>query len=156
MTEFSLEQIFSESSYLLLTGLLAAGLFFLIAGLREIKDSSLQGLLLIALSAFFACAHALYLINIPTGSFMAKAVGCLSLWQWLAVLFAPALVALFLSRGLLFLIMTYFRAGLVRVFFGLTLVFFLYIVGLQWPVDIKGILVVLWAFSLLEVELGTA
>ena len=52
-----LKDIFAGSSFLILTGLIAAAFFFAMAGLREIRDGSLEGLLYLALSLFFALAH---------------------------------------------------------------------------------------------------
>ena len=151
-----LENIFANTSTLLATGLIAAVLFFAMVGIRELKDNQMQGFLFIVLSLFFACIHLFYLLNVPPDSFMAKPFANLGFWGWLAVLFSTALIGLYLVIGLLNFIMSHFRAATLKIFFGLTLICYLYIVGSNWPVDVKGILTVIWGWFWFEIEIKTA
>ena len=44
----------------------------------------------------------------------------------------------------------------VKVFFGLTLLCYLYMVGQSWPIDVKGILTIIWLTMLFKTELSVA
>ncbi len=154
--DYSLTHIFYSGSYLLLTSFLAAALFFLMVGYREMREGHLEGLLLVSVAVFFTVAHVYYLLNIPAGSPFAMAAGELSLWSWLAVLFAPALIALFVLVGLVNLLTHHNRLGLVKLFFGLTLLCFLYMLGPDWPQDVRGIVAGLYFFTWYNVEFAVA
>ena len=154
--DYSLTLIFCSGSYLLLTSFLAASLFFLMVGYRELKEGHLEGLLLVAFAVFFAAAHAYYLLNIPTGSPFAMSAGELNLWSWLTVLFAPALIALFVLVGLVNFLTNHPRLGLVKLFFGLTLLCFLYMLGPDWPQDVRGIVAGMYFLSWYNVEFAVA
>jgi len=151
-----LENIFANASTLLAIGLIAAVLFFAMVGIRELKDNQMQGFLFIVLSIFFACIHLFYLFNLPPDSFMAKPFANFGFWGWLAVLFSTALIGLYLAIGLFNFITSQVRSAALKIFFGLTLICYLYMIGGNWPVDVKGILTIIWGWLWFEIELKTA
>ena len=116
-----LVDIFAGSSFLIPSGLVAAALFFAMAGLREIKESCQEGLLYLALSLFFALAHFFLLFNATSTNCISRAVAQPDFWSWLISLLAPALIVLFLGFGLFSFLTARFREALVKTFFGLTL-----------------------------------
>lgn len=152
----TLEYIFAEGAFLLMTGLVAIALFFLMAGLREIRDRQLPGLLFLSLALFFAGVHVLYAVNLPADSTVARMLADLGFWGWLGAIFAPALIGMYFVRGLVSFVLTHLRAGLIKLFFGLTLLCYLYMLGDAWPADVKGILIIIWSLTWLEVETSHA
>ena len=152
----TLEHIFAEGAFLLMTGLVATALFFLMTGLREVKNHQLQGLLFLSLALFFAGVHALYVVHLPADSSVSRMLADLGLWGWLGAIFAPALIGMYLVRGLVSFVMANLRVGLIKVFFGLTLVCYLYMLGDAWPADVKGILIIIWGLTWLNVETSHA
>ena len=152
----TLEHIFTEGAFLLMTGMVATALFFFMAGLREIRHHQLQGFLFLTMALFFAGVHTLYAVNLPADSGVARMLAGLGFWGWLASICAPALIGMYLVRGLVSFVMRHLRAGLVKLFFGLTLLCYLYMLGNAWPVDVKGILILIWGLTWLEVETSQA
>lgn len=151
-----LENIFADASNFLVTGLVAAVLFFAMVGLRDLKDNQMHGFLFIVLAIFFACVHLFYLLNIPPDSLMAKPFANFGFWGWLAAVLSTALIGLFLIIGLFNFIMSHFRVAALKIFFGLTLICYLYMIGSNWPVDVKGILTIIWVWFWFEIELKMA
>jgi len=147
-----LASIFANLSSLLLVGALVAALFFAGAGLRELKSGFLQGLLFVGTALFFVAAHLYYLSNIPEGTRFAAAVGDLDFWEWGAMLLAPALIVIYLLKGILELALSARQAALTRIFFGLTLMCFVYMVGRTWPPDVKTILTAFYGLVWFEIE----
>ncbi len=147
-----LASIFVNASSLLLVGALVAALFFAGAGLRELKSGFLQGLLLICAAAFFVSTHLYYLLNIPEGSRFAAEVTDLNFWAWGAMLLAPALIVMFLARGVCDMVRNQRQVALTRLFFGLTLLCFVYMIGSTWPADSKAIVTAFYGFTWLDLE----
>lgn len=154
--EQHLIKVFSQSAYLILLGTTAIALFFFMAAIRELQSRHLDGLLFLALAVFFTVAHFVYLGSLPSASPIQPGEGSLGFWQWLNLFFAPALIGLFLLFGIYRLIANAPYAGLVKVFLGLTLLCYLYMVGADWPVDVKGILALLYCGAWFELGLRTA
>ncbi len=154
--EIELVKIFADSSFMLLVGLLVGSIFFIITALRSLREDHMEGSLYGAVGLFFAAAHVYYLLNIPPDSQAAFVIPVLNLWSWLVLLFAPALVALFLLYTLINWIMARSKAGFFSLFFGLTLACLIFLIGKEWALDIRGILVATWAFFFFAVQLETA
>jgi hypothetical protein len=79
-----------------------------------------------------------------------------SLWGWLVFLLAPALVVLFLLYTLINWIMARSKAGFFSLFFGATLACLLFLIGDQWPMDVRGILTATWTFFFFSVQLESS
>lgn len=154
--ESSIQHLLTGSYTLQLYGLLAAALFFAMIGIRELRDERLDGLLFLAMAGFFALAHLFYLLQLPVDSPLAGIVSQGEIWKWLAFVLAPVLIFLYLMFGLYSFVRYRFRDGLLKLFFGLTLLCYLYMLGQYWAVDVKGILTLTWTLIWLDVELGTA
>ncbi len=154
--EHELTRIFTLNTSLYLSGLIAAALFFGMVGIRELQVKRLDGFLYLALSLFFFVAHFLYLFNLPDKTPIGSSENLDMFWQWLVSVFAPALIALYLVVGIYNFILAHVKLGLVKMFFGLSLICFLYLLGQNWAVDIKGILTVLWCLVWFDVEFQTA
>jgi hypothetical protein len=154
--DYSIAQAFINSSLLHLCALLAASMFFGMIGLKILQDEDLGGMLFIAFSIFFFCAHLLYLFNLPPGNPLTAIASEVNFWSWLVVLLAPVLIALYLLFGLHSFLKSRVRPGLVKVFFGLTLLCYLYMIGQSWPIDVKGVLTLIWCLTWFNVEFSTA
>ncbi len=152
----SLDLIFDSPSFYLLCGLIIASLFFLMAGIRELKEQQFEGLLYLVVSLFFAVVHTAYLFCLPIDDILSVLTASLTFFDWAALIFGPALIALFLVFGIFNLLQTNLRTALIKIFFGLTLLCFLYMLGPNWPTDVKGILAMIWCLIWFEVELVTA
>jgi hypothetical protein len=155
--ESTVTQFFGQYSTYLLSALVAAGLFFIMVGMRELNVHHTDGLLYIFLGAFFFGAHFLLLYNLPenSGITIGSAQNLIVVWSWLNSVFAPALIALFLLLGLFNFIATHIKIGLTKIFFGLSLPAFLYWLGSTWSLDIRGILTLVWTMIWFDVELET-
>ena len=154
--EGTIQSIITGSHTLQLYGLLTAALFFAMVGIRELRDERLDGLLFVVMAAFFAIAHVFYLVQLPPESALAGIITRVEIWKWLAFILAPVLIFLYLLFGLYSFVCYRFRDGLLKLFFGLTLLCYLYMVGQHWAIDVKGILTLTWTLIWLNVELGTA
>ena len=148
-----IEILLTDGSTLLLMGLAAATMFFAMAGLRELKNHCMEGLLYLTLALFFMCAHLLFFYNIPSDSLLAS-YAHLDFWRWLAVVLAPALIGLFIAVGLYRFICAEQTQALVGIFFGLTLLCLLYMLGSSWPADARGILVLIWSLFWIQTEVS--
>ncbi len=142
-------------SSFLLCGMITASLFFLMAGLRELKSLRLEGVFYLTLAGFFAAVHIYYFYNLPVDSPVAYWLSQMNFWDWSVEFFAPAVIILFLVLGLISFGFSRYRAGLIKIFFGLTLVCYLFMVGDAWPVDVKGIIALVWSFLWFSVELSS-
>jgi len=147
-------QIMTHGSILQLSGLLGLALFFGVIGWREARDENAFGIFFMALAVFFLAGHVIQLACYPQTGPLAEAIGSLNGWSWLASFLAPALVGLFLVRGFSGLFGDDFRIGLVKLFFGLTLVCYLYMLGDNWPVDLRAVIAILWLVAFLKMEFG--
>jgi hypothetical protein len=155
MTE-SLTDIFAHSAVLHLTILVAAALFFAMAGLRSIKHEEPEGFLYLTLALFFFLIHLFYIANYPDDSPVTNPFREWSVWHWTVVLGAPALVVLYLMLGAVHLCLYRFRQGMYNFFFGMTLICYLYMLGGGWPLDVKAILTLAWGLTWFKLELNPA
>ncbi len=154
--EATLSTIYANGSLILMSGLIAAALFFVMVGLRELRDEQMEGFLYLALGVFFFGAHFYYMLNLPDSTPMGGQESIDRVWSWLAVIFAPALIGLFLGIGLYNFVITQVKLGLTKMFFGFSLIAYLYLLGGNWAVDVKGILTVVWTIVWFNVELEAA
>lgn len=152
-----INELFTQGSTWLLSGLVAAGLFFLMVGIRELNVQHADGLLYLMIGAFFFGCHFYLLCNLPDHSLIeaGSSQNLTVVWSWLTGIFAPALIGLFLLIGLYNFIVTQVKVGVTKIFFGLSLPTFLYWLGSTWSLDIKGILTIVWTMIWLDVELET-
>jgi len=151
----TLTEIFASGNWFLAGALLWATLFFGVVGIRELRHGFSEGYLFLTLATFFAVGHAAVVANgIDQG--MLPGLGHLNVWTWLVGLFAPVLVALFCLRGLTCLAFLERRDGLIKIFFGLTLLCYLYMLGSGWPIDVRAIIALIWLGFLLKTELAVA
>jgi len=154
--EHNLQEFFDTTALLQIMALLVGALFFAMAGLRELKNERPEGYFFLTLSVFFLMAHGYCICNLPPDLSVIPVSGGLGIWQWLVNLLAPALIILLLVFGLFSLLMTRLWEGLVKIFFGLTLLCYLYMLGGSWPIDMRGILTVIYGSVWFHIELGTA
>lgn len=143
---------YDEFATIILCLLVTGSLFFLMAGLRSIRHNLLEGLLFLFLGLFFCSTHFLYLFNLPHGTLISLTSWRLDIFGWLVLFLAPALILLYLLFGLINFLLANFRNGLIKIFFGLTLICYLYMLGSSWPVDVKGIITLLFSLTWFEIE----
>ena len=154
--ESTVQNLLNGSYTLQLYGFLAAALFFAMVAVSELRSERLDGLLFLAIAGFFAAAHIFYLVQLPPDSPLAGIISQFQIWKWLAFILAPVLIFLYLLFGLYSFARYRVRDGLLKLFFGLTLLCYLYMLGQHWAIDVKGILTLTWTLIWLDVELGTA
>lgn len=146
-----ISQIFADAAYFQLTALLTGALFFAMVGIREMRNENLYGYLFVAISIFFLAIHVFFMFNLSPS---ASPIHNLGLWEWLIAFFAPALITLYLVFGFFSMLFSKVRNGLVKIFFGLTLLCYLFMLGGSWPLDARGIIVMIWSGLWFDVELG--
>ncbi len=154
--EATLNQLYANGSLIMMSGLIAAALFFVMVGVRELRDERMEGVLYLVLGLFFFGAHFYYLMNLPDPTPMGVQASLNRVWSWLSLIFAPALIGLFLLIGFYNFLVTQVKLGLTKMFFGMSLVAYLYLLGAGWAVDIKGILTVVYSMIWFNVELEAA
>lgn len=147
---------YSDLNYITLVLMLSASLFFAMAGARSLRSACMEGVLYFALSIFFAVAHLFYIFNLPIDSPLFFVFREFNIWVWLTILFAPTLIILFISFGIVNFLLDYFQIGLIKIFFGLTLLCYIFMLGTSWAFDIRGIITLIFCYIWFEVELKTA
>jgi len=135
--EFLTENTFDANVFIFLTGLIAAAMFFAMIGIRELKIRRFEGILYIALSLFFLGAHILFIVSTESHHSMLKYITQISLGGWVTILFAPALIFLYIMFGLFNFVMQRFAEGFFKVFIGAVMVVLLYSLGHDWSVIFK-------------------
>jgi hypothetical protein len=150
----TMTDIFADITFYQLSGLLGLALFFLLAGIREIRTDCSEGYLYLTVAVFLAVAHAVVLENALSCDPRPPALTGMNLWHWLVVLAAPALIVLFVLRSIFSFIALDGREGLIKLFFGLTLLCYLYLVGADWPADVRGLLTVVWIGFFFKTEMA--
>jgi len=153
--EQTFNYLFANSNYYMLTGLIATALFFAIVGFKDLSMKLHEGLLYISMALLFFSYHLFLLFNISANSSIANISGNIDLWVWLAALLAPALITLFLLGGMVSFCKSLYRSGLVKIFFGLTLLCYIYMLGQGWAADIKGITALVYSGVWVNLELRT-
>ena len=151
-----MDLIIGNHAYYLLIGLLTGALFFMMVGFRELRQQNLEGLLYLTISLFFIVIHLYFIFNLPIDSSFYPQIADIDIWDWCFLISAPSLIILFLLLGLYNLMIADFRTAMIKIFFGLTLVCYLYMLGTSWPTDVKAILTLLWCFIWFDIELSTA
>lgn len=151
-----IEIMLSSNAFFLLIGLLATALFFLMVAIRELRNDCYEGFMYFPLALFFGTAHGFYLAYFPIDSPAAMFLADLNVWTWLGFVLAPAIAVLFVLLGLFALVRINLMTGMVKMFFGLTLVCFLFMLGTSWDADVKGIIALLYCMSWFHVELVAA
>lgn len=153
---YGLTDIVAQSAFFQLSGLLGLGMFFVLLGLREIQDDRPEGFLYLMIAIFLAVAHAVLLDNMISTTPELAVLGPINVWLWLVFLLAPALICLFLLRSMVNFALYQGRDGLFKLFFGLTLLCFVYMLGDHWPMDVRGILIIIWIGFFFKTEMAIA
>ena len=154
--EHAIDLMLSSTEFFLLTGLLATGLFFMMAAIRDLMNDCYQGLMYLPLALFFGAAHGFYLWQLPIDSTFSILLADLNIWTWTTYVLAPTLVMLFVVLGIFNLVRINITAAVVKIFFGLTLVTYLFMLGTNWPGDVKGIITIIYCLTWFHLEFETA
>ena len=121
--------VFGVSIFFYLSGLIAAALFLASTGIRLLKADRFEGLIYVGLSVFFVVAHLIFLSAGHPKSSVVSFTSQLTVVSWLAQLFAPAVVLLFVFFGVISCLKCSFAEGLLKVFIGLALLVLLITIG---------------------------
>ncbi len=149
--EQELIKIFTDVTLLQLMALLAGSLFFAAVDFRVYQEDQFESVLYMALSVFFLIAHIFYLFSIPPDYLH---LNLQNPWYWFVSLLAPALIFLLLSFALFGFVTTHVWEGGIKLFFGLTLFCYLFMLGSHWPIDIRGILTIVYSGIWIRLELA--
>lgn len=155
MTLFKLHWtiLYATPEFYYATGLLAGGLLFLMVGLRELRHSNHDGWVYLILGLFLDLAHIIFMLNVPVQSALAAFADSMGFWTWLSYIAAPAVIALFVLNSLMDLWQTRLRLGMIRLFFGLALTAFVYLLGLDWGYGLKGAVALFFGLIWIWLEL---
>ena len=136
---------------MILIMLAVLGMYMTVGALRAFRTNLTAAFIYGTLSLFFWTLHFVWLANASDESILYYCVDMCAA-KWLVFIFAPALVTLFLTSGAYW----YAKEGLVealpRLFFGLTLLLLLYMLGVDWPLEFRGLLSFFWAAFLFATE----
>lgn len=131
-------------------------LFFAAIAYREVRDGYMHGVLYYFVAIFFAAAHFAMILIAKTPFASSTFHPPTDMFSWLNMAAAPALIALFIGLGSFRMAINQWRLGLIRVFFGLTLLCYLYMLGSAWPLDVKGFIAAGYIIAWFEVETAAA
>lgn len=154
--ELTFQKIYSDCSYLILPGFIAVSFSFTSAGLRHLRHKGYEGIVYFILALFFMVAHACFIFEIPCRFFPVSALTGISLGKWTDLILIPALLITFILSGLYAFIRTYFNEGLLKIFFGLTLYCYLFMLDINWPENFRIGLVFIWFLFFIIIEIRTA
>ena len=151
--ELTLDRIYFNLSNLYLPGFIAVSITFASVGIKELKGRGFDAFVYFVISLFFIAAHFYFLfdhaLRLPIGSGFIN----IDIYLWLELFLAPVTITVFILRGLFGFIKTNFRNGMIKIFFGLTLFCYLYMLGSGWPVEIKCALSLFWLVILFSLEI---
>lgn len=148
--------IVSKGSVLASCAALAVAVLFSLVTLREMSAGHHEFIFYAALTVFFGAVHGVLMANSSWCETLGSASNLEVFWNWLAAYLAPSVIGLFCAFGVFWLLTTHVRAGLTKLFFGLTLVCYLYMLGPSWPLDVKGILTLIYSGAWYQVGLRTS
>jgi len=148
--------IFGISILFYLSGLIAAALFLAGTGIRYLKADRFEGLVYIGLSFFFIVAHLIFLNAGCPKSSIVSFTSQLTPVSWLAQLFAPAVVLLFIFFGMISCLKCSFAEGLLKVLIGLALLVILSTIGGESQTTAKAFIAVVSGIVWFGIELRTA
>jgi len=151
MEQYLLE-LFARGSTFLAAILMAVCLHLVIHAVKDLRQGHPEGFLYLTLAIFLGVGQ---FVAFEASTEMQTSERSMIL-PWAFKVFIPALLSLFFFRSLVAFALGKGREGLVKTFFGVTLVCFLYMLGDAWPVDVKLILACLWIFFLFKSELSIA
>lgn len=147
------EAIFTDFARFQLAAVLAGALFFAMSGFRALKDEHVGGLVHFLLSTFLLTVHGYLLFNLPSSTLSLQKLG---VQYWLFEIFAPVLAILFLVIGVYNFLNARGTVAMVKILLGISFIGLLFILGQNWPGDIRGIMIVVWSVIWFKVELKTA
>lgn len=139
-----------------LSGLIAAALFFSMAGVRELKTRRFEGFLYLTLALFFLCAHVIFITSSGSENSLLGYINKISLSGWVIILFAPALITLYLLFGLFNFMRLQFFEGFIKIFAAVAIFVLLYTLGHDWPDVLKVVFVMIGSVVWYNFELSTA
>ncbi len=149
----TIRDIFGFGNFMFLSGLVAAGLFFAMAALREMQTGTVEALLFLALSIFFFIVHFVLIgvnYNIPTlGVFQNN----YTVQSWFLEVLGPAVVLLLMLIGALNIVQQRFSEAVIKLVFGLGIWALLNEMGRACPEPAKIVLLVLTAATWIGLEL---
>lgn len=152
----SLTDIFAKSAQIHQVVFVAGIIFFVMAAMRSLKHDDTDAALHIALAFFFTIGHILCVVYYPNDSPIPNPFKSLDIWQWMVMLAAPALAVLFVVMGAMHLCFYRIRQGIYNLFFGGSLVAYIYFIGGGWPLDVKAFLTLTWGLTWFKLELDPA
>lgn len=151
--EQNFDRIYLSLSNFFLPGFVAVSLSFASIGLKELKNRGFEGLVYILLSLFFIAVHFYFLLNQSFGLPFSSGLINVNAYSWLKLCLAPVTVLVFILLGLYNIIKTSFKNGLIKIYFGLTLYCYLYMLGAGWPDGIKCSLTLFWLIVMFYLEM---
>ena len=140
-----------DTMVMILMILAVLGMFMAIGALKNFRENLTATFTYGTLSLFFWTVHFVWLANAPQDSILYYATD-MGAAKWLVFIFAPALVAVFLTSGAYWYAKKGTKESLPRMFFGLTLLLLLFMIGVDWTVEIRGLLTFFWCTFLLATE----
>ncbi|PKK82091.1 MAG: hypothetical protein CVT49_15540 [candidate division Zixibacteria bacterium HGW-Zixibacteria-1] len=146
---------FEFKVFVYLSGLIAAALFFTMAGIRDLRTRRFEGFLYITLAAFFIFAHLIFIMSSGDESSILGYINNISLTGWIIILFAPALISLYVLFGLFNFIRLRFFEGFIKIFIGTAMVILLYTLGHDWPELVKVLVILICSIVWFNFELST-
>ena len=142
-----------NTSFYFLCVLLIAALFFMTLGIRKLRKKHYEGFLYLLVTLFLVMVHIFYLISIPLDNELSYLTAQMNLWYWSVLMLAPSLIFLFIFFSFMNFVMNRYNIGAFNLFFGLSLLCFLFILGSDWPLVLKGVITFGFTFLYFKTEI---
>lgn len=147
----NIEYWLGDTMVLVLIAMAALGTITAIAAFLNAKKNSIESAIYFTLSAFFWALHLIWVFYAPPESILFCCIK-INFWNWSVYLLSPALMIVFLIRSMYWFAKEGGWQALIRLFFAVTLPYFLFMVGSEWSIVIRGFFGLVWTYFLLRVE----
>ncbi|MFH2034969.1 MAG: hypothetical protein ABIJ45_01090 [Candidatus Zixiibacteriota bacterium] len=145
--------ILTTGNYFYLCGLIIGSFLFAMIGIRESKAGQIQGILYVAISVFFFCINALYLLSeVNSGLFEGIHSG-FSILGWIIFLAGPAVIILYSAFAIFNLIKLDYGIASVKMVIAFMLYGIIYTLGDDISNWIKAAAVLLFTLLWFSIEI---
>ena len=142
-------------TFMFLAGMVMASLFFAMIAIKQLRDHRVEGLMFAGLSLFFLTGHALLLLYYCGPGDIINFDRSMSFWQWAVLVLGPVMILMYLLPGMFNFVRLSYAEALLKFFFGISLLAFLYALGTDWPDDVKALMIFMYTILWFNIELKT-
>lgn len=140
-------------SYNILWLLFFVGLALIINGIRETRKNIPTAVFYFSTGLFLILAHIFFLDKAPNTDLFSFTAAKLNLFLWIDLFLTRSVIVLLIVFGIFRFFRVNYLTGLIQIFFALTLILFLYVVGINWAISYKSMLTLFYFLTFAVMEL---